>query len=74
MSDHIDEHVMITRAELGEILMKAKGFRLDQVELVGLDFRSTKYNKILPLYNGKWTEFSCPFDIITFGVRKKSGN
>lgn len=74
MNERIDQHIMITRAELGEILMKAKGIRLDEMELVNLDFRSTRYQRILPLYAGPWTDAQCPFDMITFGVRRKRGN
>jgi hypothetical protein len=66
----IDEHVMISRAELAEIIMKAKGFDPEQYELVNLDFQSTTHQQILEIYKGKWTDAECPFDIMSFGVKK----
>ncbi len=74
MSDNIDEHVMISRAELAEIVMKAKGFDPEKFELINMDLRSTQYGRILSLYMGKWTDSQCPLDLFTFGVKKKDGN
>ncbi len=72
MSDeYIDEHVMIPRAELMEILMKAKGIDPETHELIHLDIRSTQYQRIFPLWMGKWSDIACPFDLFTFGVKKK---
>jgi hypothetical protein len=71
MSDYIDEHVMISRADLARILMKAKGFDPDKFELVNMDLRSTAQQHIYPVYMGKWTDSQCPIDLLTFGVKKK---
>jgi len=67
----INEHVMISRAELAEIVMKAKGFDPEQYELINLDFQSTRHQQILEIYAGKWTDQECPFDIMSFGVKKR---
>ena len=68
----IDEHVMISRAELANIVMEAKGFNPEQYELVNMDIRSTSQQQIYPLYMGPWSDTQCPFDLFTFGVRKKN--
>ncbi len=68
---NIDEHVMISRAELAEIVMKAKGFDPEKFELVNMDLRSTSLKEIYPLYIGEWADSQCPFDLFTFGVKKK---
>ena len=68
----IDEHVMISRADLAKILMKAKGFDPTKFELVNMDVRSTTLRHIYPLYMGEWTDSQCPFDLFTFGVKKKN--
>lgn len=73
-NEYIDEHVMISRAELAEILMKAKGFDPEKYELLHMDLRSTKYQRVFPLYMGEWSDIACPFDLFTFGVKKKDGN
>lgn len=65
------EHVMISRAELAEVLLKAKGFDPDKVKLVNMDIRSTEHQKTFPLYMGDWTNTLCPFDLFTFGVEDK---
>ena len=65
------EHVVISRAELAKIVLEAKGFNPEDVELVNMDIRSTQFRRILPLYIGRWTDPCCPFDLFTFGVKKK---
>ncbi len=71
MSD-VCEHVMISRSELAEIIMKAKGFSLDEYEVVNLDIRSTSLQRIYPLYNDTWATPECPYDLFTIGIRKKN--
>lgn len=65
------EHVMVSRAEMAKILMEAKGYNPDDYELVNMDVRSNQLQQIMPLYMGPWTDTSCPFDLFTFGVKKK---
>jgi hypothetical protein len=72
MSNKPFEHVMISRGELAKMVMEAKGFDPDKFELINMDIRSTSRQRILPLYMGEWTESQCPFDLFTFGVRKKN--
>ena len=62
---------MISRADLAEILMRAKGFDPTKFECVNMDMRSTTLQVIQPLYMGEWTDSQCPFDMFTFGVKKK---
>lgn len=51
--------------------MKAKGFSLDEYEVVNLDIRSTSLQQIYPLYNGPWATPECPYDLFTIGISKK---
>jgi len=69
--NNLHEHVMISRAELAKILMELKGFDPEQFELIDMDIRSTELQRILPLYAGLWSDTECPFDLLTFGVKKK---
>jgi len=68
---NLHEHVMISRAELAQTLMKLKGFDPEKFELIDMDIRSTALQRILPLYTGPWSDTECPFDLLTFGVKTK---
>lgn len=64
------QHIEISRADLAKILIEAHGMSLDDFEIVNLDLISRKMGQILQIYQGPWTDQACPFETISFTVKK----